>query len=550
MKTDDLNPAFSARPASDGERLKNLMRAVSENSPTGAEVLKDAGDCSLLFKEFPGSAGAYLRYFNAVTLNPFCSDSVLFSTLVHEARHAAQKVPEVKNPDIWTKVQLNRVTEADAMAFECAAAFEARKKLPNVWEKFAVSHVKVAKAYVDAVCENASKSAALASAFKAWFDDRRYVDGYDQKETELFLSYPEKDALTSAQILRSVCRYGGAEYMSAEENFLYSERASFISENVYDTYERKNAAREENLSAACKDFSLSAFSVETPFKEKRYGKNAEREQKLREALSFSPTAKALTENFEKTGARIVFCSPRMASEGSDAFSKTVFIEGAASETEALYALVKGMRSLTRPADYQILPETRTMRETILTNRVAAADTGAVLGAVCYELRKENPELWRKFRAENPSQAVAYAKRIRRTGNGNAALEAAFKAFFTDKTAVRGNDEASLSEIERRSKRAGAFSDAAKDFLLKDLSVPGGEKYVSVAAFVSSREASEMDEDIFAELKRIGARVAANGGACDNSAASFCTRPKKESIMSSGKKVGAVLAAWFKGKKAR
>lgn len=547
MNTDNLSPVFHARPAAERERLQKLMRTVSENSLTGAEVLKQAENTSLLFHEFSGTAGSYLPYFNTITLNPLCSDTVLFSALVHEARHAVQKIPEVKNPDIWTQIQLNRTTEADAMAVECAAAFEARKTKPAVWETFALAHSKVAAAYSDSVCKTPSETAALASAFKAWFDDRRYVDRYDEKETELFLLCPEKTALTSAQILRAVCRAGAEEYMSAEADFLYSDRASIISENVYGIYERKNAEREGDVSKVRKDFSLTSFFAVTPTGDKRFGKNSEKARNLKNILSFSPTAKALTNDFEKAGAQIAFCTTRTAASGGDAFTKTAFVDDGLSETEALYALIKGMRFLTRSADYQVLPETRTIRGTIIADRTMAADTGAVSGAVCYELRNKRPALWRKFKEENPSQAVAYAKQIKRSSNRSAALEAAFKAFFTDKKAVRRSDEASLVEMERRLSHSEAFSGSGADKKLGALHTPDGETYVSPAELAVFSSPLRADKDIAAALNKFAARVASKGNAQEEL---FCTYSKKESIIASGKKVGTVLAAWFKGQKTR
>ena len=138
MITGDLGAIFPKRPASEEGRLQDLMKLVREHSPVGAAVLEEAGDCKLFFYEMYGAAGAYYRGLNAIALNPHCSDAQLFSTLVHEARHASQRYADPKNPDMQTQIQLNRAKEADAMAFECAAAFDARNTYPDAWDTFAV----------------------------------------------------------------------------------------------------------------------------------------------------------------------------------------------------------------------------------------------------------------------------------------------------------------------------------------------------------------------------------------------------------------------------
>ena len=555
MITGDLGPAFSKRPASEEERLQNLMKLVREHSPVGAAVLEEAGDCKLFFKEMDGAAGAYYRGLHAIALNPSCSDAQLFSTLVHEARHASQRYVVPKNPDMQTQIRLNRVKEADAMAFECAAAFDARNSFPDAWDCFAVSHLKVVKAYVDAAFETQDRLACVREAFKAWFDDREYVNRYDllqAKQISSSYAKEEKDALTSSEILETLCRWDdGCGYMPVRSDFLDSERAMTVSQAVYGAYEKKNEEGASLYPHVGRDYSLYSFSVVS---ETGQVKPCVFDQKLfsaKEALSSSPTASVLIADFEDKGGRIIFTSPKNAEQknGNDPFS--VFVSAEASNNEALEDIVGKVRSNGVSGHNFSLNRFSEVCESVVAHRALCADKGAVWGAVCYELRKENPDLWRKFKEENPSQAVAYAKSRQRYSDAGMAYEAAFKAFYSDRQAVRRSDERVLEEIEvagQGTKIKGDASHSETEFY--DFSVPGGKASFSSSSYVKSAEALRMDSDILLKLKKLSHSNSVFGEKMDKSSEVFCTWPEKRSIIPSGKKVGAVLAAWFKGDKAR
>ena len=96
MREEKLSHGFQDRSADQSEmRMKNLMRRVCESSQIGAETLSEATarGCKYVFSDELGSClGTYFREKKLVALNPKCSDADLASTLVHEARHAVQRL--------------------------------------------------------------------------------------------------------------------------------------------------------------------------------------------------------------------------------------------------------------------------------------------------------------------------------------------------------------------------------------------------------------------------------------------------------------------------
>lgn len=555
MITGDLGAIFPKRPASEEGRLQDLMKLVREHSPVGAAVLEEAGDCKLFFNEMYGAAGAYYRGLNAIALNPHCSDAQLFSTLVHEARHASQRYADPKNPDMQTQIQLNRAKEADAMAFECAAAFDARNTYPDAWDTFAVSHLKVVKAYADAALETQDRAACIREAFKAWFDDQSYVNRYDLLQSKyIHSSYikEEKEFLPSSEILESICRWGSdGGYMSKHSDFLETERIMSVSRDVYGIYEKKNAEGALLYPKIGRDYSLYSFSVISETGKIKPCVFSQKLSSAKEALSFSPTAAALIADFESEGGRIIFASPKRAEQKSTEKPFSVFISADASDNEALKDIVIKIRESGTLGRDLAAGRFLGVGDAVSAHRAFCADKGAVLGAVCYELRRKNPDLWRWFKEENPSQAVAYARSRQRFSDAGMAYEAAFKAFYGDRKAVRRSDECVLQGVGYGAQRQNLNGSLQRFGIGKcNFYVPGSKASFSASGYVSGDEALRMDSDILSKLKKLSRSNSAFGEKMDKSAEAFCTWPEKRSIISSGKKVGAVLAAWFKGDKAR
>ena len=213
------------------DRMRRLMDTARRNSPTAAKIINSAFayGCGFNFSPLDKCQGAYDASRNMVLLNPARSDEELLTALVHESRHSLQP-KDFKNAqnNIRTNLQWTRATEADAMAHECAAAYEMRSALPAVWDKFKEKHAGIAGAYEKTI-ENGDRNKALNEAFKAWHDNAKYVAIYDGETIDRLTFFcmrsravPQGD-IPPEEIGKRVCRNDGQSYL--EEGFMTSVRA-------------------------------------------------------------------------------------------------------------------------------------------------------------------------------------------------------------------------------------------------------------------------------------------------------------------------------------
>ena len=270
MTEEKLPSAFQNSSADISEaRMKALMQRVCDNSQIGAETLSEATarGCKYVFSDELGSClGTYFRDKKLIALNPKYSDAALASTLVHEARHAVQKAPLLSTEkSICSLLTGWRAAEADAMAFECAAAYEMQDKDPEAWFHFKYSHKNVALAYSRTKKEPSEGKTPLGEAFKAWFDDTSYVTRYDC-ETVNFLennmhsagwSFLRND-VSGKSIAFNLCRYGASSYLP-DADFLDSKRALTVDEEIASRCRR--VADNALLTYGRKDLSLTRLFV-------------------------------------------------------------------------------------------------------------------------------------------------------------------------------------------------------------------------------------------------------------------------------------------------
>lgn len=239
-------------------RVDRLIRSVRECSPLGAALLDRAeqNGCKIVLGDGMKAAGSFVRKENAILLNHQMSDERLMSTLVHEARHLVQ---DENAPlcvahcglNLESLIRVCRTREADAKAFQCAAAHQMMTSNPKVWKEFFKASPKIAFAYIEKYKQTKSVEASLPEAFKAWFDDLEYADKYDRKMLSFMESRVSKgddglmeDRFSSKRAIGNICKYGSACYMKGEEGFLETERAMTIREDIF---------------FRCADVSKSAF---------------------------------------------------------------------------------------------------------------------------------------------------------------------------------------------------------------------------------------------------------------------------------------------------
>lgn len=217
------------------DRMRRLMETAKKNSPTAARTINYAFayGCGFNFQDVDKAYGAYDKSNNMVYLNPKYSDEELLSTLVHECRHALQpKEFETWANNIRTNLQWVRAAEADAMAHECAAAYEMKNDLPQVWNIFKQKHTGIATAY-EAAADKPDK--ALGEAFKAWHDDLKYVSKYDKNTLDQLSFYVGragtnflKGSIPAEEIGEKMCRKDGKSYL--EKGFMESAGALTVDE--------------------------------------------------------------------------------------------------------------------------------------------------------------------------------------------------------------------------------------------------------------------------------------------------------------------------------
>lgn len=244
----------------DNERMRRLMQTAQEASPVAAGIIKAAisKGCGFQFQSMKDCSGSY-DPSGMVFLNSARSDKELIHTLVHECRHADQpQIYVVLANNIRTNLQMCRAKEADAKAFECAAAYEMRNAVPEVWQDFKAANQGVAVAYVREKEQSKDDNKALEEAFKAWHDDTRYVDRYDSDTLDMLYAHSTRAGrlfltreIPPEEIADKVCQKDGKTYLN-DKSFMVSPRALTVDEQkvwskaqlvyyrAYDNYDFKD----------------------------------------------------------------------------------------------------------------------------------------------------------------------------------------------------------------------------------------------------------------------------------------------------------------------
>lgn len=246
MAAEELGKVFSgassAAEEARNERMKRLMTSVAESSPTAFETLQSASlrGCKYKFADdMDKTLGTYNRFEKTIYLNEKHSDAVLSTVLVHEARHAVQHNLHLSaNRNTATLLTMWRSSEADAMAFECAAAYEMQNDNPEAWFKFKNAHRGIAVAYSREIKASKDGRSALGEAFKAWYDDAPYVAEYDKDALGFLEDSREKagwsflkDNIAGERVAFNLCRKGEDLYLH-DVVFLSSERAMTVDADI------------------------------------------------------------------------------------------------------------------------------------------------------------------------------------------------------------------------------------------------------------------------------------------------------------------------------
>ncbi len=266
-----FNDVFSrggSRPLSEKDRLNDLMKKASF-SPMAKKVLDEALKKGVQFR-LEGALkdrGVFEPSENAIVLNKNMSDEVLLSTLVHEARHAGQGLGWTSANTLQSAFKVDRAQEADAMAFQCAAAYELQSVFPNVFREFKSSHPDVADAYVRGLQSTKNQNMALQGAFKAWYLDTEYVAKYDRGTVDFMAdkSSPARmlQNIPDTDICLKLCRNGGYSYMP-DASFFNSQAACTLKQDVYEAASALEKKDIPKASRAGRRTTVDNFFVRQP----------------------------------------------------------------------------------------------------------------------------------------------------------------------------------------------------------------------------------------------------------------------------------------------
>lgn len=236
MGFSDIFKRRGASRAQEDQRIQDLLDRAAQNSPVAKRILDQALGDGIRFSMQPGikDIGTYDDNKRSVFLNPNMSDEVLLGTLVHEARHSGQSIYFTSTNTVEAAVKINRAAEADAMAVQCAAVFEMRLSNPKIFEEFRAKHPEIAKAYEEEARASKDTQKALSSAFKTWYRDTEYVDGYDRDVAAFMKKHysPTRSLriVSDRDLIKDLC-----PYMRHDKEFFASKEANTMKRDTYDT---------------------------------------------------------------------------------------------------------------------------------------------------------------------------------------------------------------------------------------------------------------------------------------------------------------------------
>jgi hypothetical protein len=253
----------------DKKRVAEVLDFVRASSPVGKKVIDDALKNGVVFdlEHDPASKtlGRFVPAFNRIYLDGNADNASLAAVAVHEGRHAVQKMGYCHEQTVKSSVTVCRAMEADAMAHECAAAYEMKSADPLVFETFKASRPNVAEAFEKEYGRSGDMFAAVGEAFRGWYDDASYVGRYDSKIME-FMGMAKTmgkayKTVVSGSDVSALLDFDGKPYVPA--SFFGTERALTVSEKTAAEAEKIEKSHIRHLLKKPKTTSADDFYVRT-----------------------------------------------------------------------------------------------------------------------------------------------------------------------------------------------------------------------------------------------------------------------------------------------
>ena len=131
-------------------RCQSLIDRVCKTSPIGKKLIENAlsNGVKIRMSDEIDALGTYNNESKEIQLNKEFEDDTLLSTLVHECRHSEQTI-QFGSPhySMYTSIAIVRAKEADAMAHQCAAAYQMRRTEVDAFLDFSTRHPGMMLAY-------------------------------------------------------------------------------------------------------------------------------------------------------------------------------------------------------------------------------------------------------------------------------------------------------------------------------------------------------------------------------------------------------------------
>lgn len=242
--------SFSKKPemTADERRARSLTERLAKASPFGGKVVERALErgMNIVFSDEMGKQAGTCTQKNVrdkeIVLNSRLPDEQLMTAMVRLARYTEQGLAVNPQMTMHGAIMTARAKEADAKAYEAAAAYEMRETEPAAYQSFFEKNLIVAGCYYYAMRDTKDEGDSLRRTAKAWYDVSNRVRALDETLFDYMAAAgaENRDAFrmdVSASMLADVFSYKGVSYM--EKRFLTSDKANFITEN--------QAARIENI---------------------------------------------------------------------------------------------------------------------------------------------------------------------------------------------------------------------------------------------------------------------------------------------------------------
>ncbi len=234
------------------KRIEGLVDLVAQTK-TGRSVLKqvEKHDCRIeMMRGMGNNLGVFAADQNAIFLNEAAPDSLLASTLVHEATHAQQVHNSGYSLDFRlnaeTLITLGRAMEADASRSEVQASFELYELGHEaVWNGVKEQKPDMVLAFLQAKIEHPAEPDSVAKkTMLSYYRDRDYLEQYEMTYTRGIcltgarvpveqLDSVFQVSIPTDSIASRICVEDGRKYMGTDGSALKGPETYFVHDHIY-----------------------------------------------------------------------------------------------------------------------------------------------------------------------------------------------------------------------------------------------------------------------------------------------------------------------------